>query len=134
MRKFKIKINNVWQTIFAENEKTALGLAKINLGYKETDVLINWSLEFFNGIEDLIKRCEKTRAIKSNKTCEIVESWGKPDKKREYGCSLEILREDNYYDKICFEWEQDELADNIYNQLEKFNTKPSILEKYQASF
>lgn len=130
MKKFKIRIGSKWQTIFAENSDVALNIAKVNLGYKETDVMISWTLEFFNGIEHLHNRCKEY--VGKNK--EVVEFWGKTEKEREYGYSIEILKNSGYYDVICFEWNDDELAEKVYKELEIYNREVTPLEKYQASF
>ncbi len=134
MRKFKIRINNKWQTILAKDKTQALIDAKVSLGYKSTDVLMNYTLEFFNGVEDLHERCKKIREVKGLKPVEVIEFWGKPSEKTDYGYHFEILREDNYFDTICFEWDDDELAEKIYKELEIYNREITPLEKYQASF
>ena len=76
MRKYKIVIHQKKeQIIFATDKDSALKIAKTNLGFKETDVLISNIKEFFTNIEDLIARCEVTKNHFNGKAIEIVELW-----------------------------------------------------------
>jgi hypothetical protein len=133
MRKFKIKIHGKLQIIFAVDKDTALKTAKTNLGFKETDVLISNTKEFFMNIEDLIARCEITKKHFNGKAIEIVELW-EPFEIKEYCGNLEILRTDGYYDLIYFEPDQAELLEQTYKQLKIYNREITPLEKFHASF
>jgi len=115
MRKFKIRIdargNKDIQTIFAECEGKALSIAKVNLGFKEDALLLNWSREFYNdNLEDLKLRCE---LVKDKNAIEVVELWVGNES------HLEILRTDGYYDTIYFE--DKDKADEVYNILKVYN-------------
>jgi len=128
MRKFKIRIdargNKDIQTIFADDKDKALGIAKVNLGFKENDILLNWSREFYNdNLEDLKFRCE---LVKDKDAIEVVELWVGEES------HLEILRTDGYYDSIFFE--DKDKADEVYNILKVYNRDITPLEKYHASF
>ena len=50
MRKFTIAIYGKSQTIIAETKELALEQAKVNLGYQPTDVVINWTQEWFSSV------------------------------------------------------------------------------------
>jgi len=131
MRKFKIRIdargNKDIQTIIAEDEDKAKGIAKTNLGFKENAILMNWTREFYNdNLEDLKARCE---AVKTGKAIEVVAMWS--------GCegvepSLEILREDEYWDRIYFE--DREVLEQVYDILKEYNREITPLEKFHANF
>ena len=136
MRKFKIRIGSKMQTIFAEDSKKAKLIAQTNLGYKETDIVMAWNREFFNGsFEELEERCKLARE-KMDNPIEVVSFWKSTpimsEKKKEDG--LEILRLDGYYDSIYFELGEEEKVMEIYNKLKKYNRPITPLEKYQASF
>ena len=128
MRKFKIRIDSwrsqISQTIFADDKAKALGIAKVNLGFKEDAILLNWSREFYNdNLEDLKLRCE---LVKEKNAIEVVALWVGDES------HLEILRTDGYYDTIYFE--DKDKADEVYNTLKVYNRDITPLEKYHASF
>lgn len=128
MRKFKIRIyaigNEDIQTIFADDKAKALGIAKVNLGFKEDAILLNWNREFYNdNLEDLKLRCE---LVKDKNAIEVVALWVGDE------AHLEILRTDGYYDTIYFE--DKDKADEVYNILKVYNRDITPLEKYHASF
>ena len=133
MRKFTIAIHGKSQTIFAETKDLALAQAKINLGYQPTDVVINWTQEWFTSVDDLIERCEITKKHFGDKAIEIVELWTPLEIKTNCG-HLEILRTDKYFDTIFFEPNQADLMEETYKQLEKYNREITPLEKFHASF
>lgn len=134
MRKYKVRIDHSRsnpkgeiQTIIADSEDKAREIAKTNLGLKKNAIVMNWTREFYNdNLEDLKARCE---AVKTDKTIEVVAMW--------YGCkgvepSLEILVEDEYWDRIYFE--DREVIEQVYDVLKKYNREITPLEKYHASF
>ncbi len=121
MRKFKIRIGNKYQTIFAEDKSKALEIAKVNLGYKKTDIIMNFTQEFFNGIEDLEKRCQLVKGA-----IDVVEYW------KGETAHIEILRTDGYYDIIKFD--SVEKCEEVYNILKVYNRDITPLEKFHASF
>ena len=128
MRKFKIRIdargNEDIQTIFADDKAKALGIAKVNLGFKEDAILFNWSREFYNdNLEDLKLRCE---LVKEKNAIEVVQLWVGNES------HLDILRTDGYYDTIYFE--DKDKADEVYSILKVYNRDITPLEKYHASF
>lgn len=133
MRKYKIVIYKKEQIIFATDKDSALKIAKTNLGFKETDILICNIKEFFTNIEDLIARCEITKNHFNGKAIEIVELWN-PLEIKTYCGNLEILRTDNYYDLIYFDVDQAELLEEVYNKLKVYNREITPLEKFHASF
>jgi hypothetical protein len=133
MRKFTIAIYGKSQTIIAETKELALEQAKVNLGYQPTDVVINWTQEWFSSVDDLIARCEITKKHFGDKAIEIVELWTPIEIKTNCG-HIEILRTDNYYDSIFFEPYKLDLLKQTYKQLEKYNREITPLEKYHASF
>lgn len=133
MRKFTITIYGKKQTIFAETKDLAKEQAKINLGYKPTDIIPLWTREWFTSIEDLIQRCETTKKHFGTKAIEIVESWSPLNGKNHCG-NLEILRTDGYFDEVYFEADQKELFDEVYQTLKVYNREITPLEKYHASF
>jgi hypothetical protein len=133
MRKYSIRINGKFQTIIAENKDSALKQAKVNLGYDENAILMNWTREWFYDISNLIERCENTKKHFGEKAIEIVESWEPLEIKDDCG-HIEILRTDGYFDSIHFEPNQIKLFNETYNALKKYNREITPLEKYHASF
>jgi hypothetical protein len=118
------------QTIIAETQDVALKIAKVNKGYKETDIVLNYTREVFYGAENIEERCIEYYSQYVKKPIEMIEIW--------IGCEtshLEIIKPNGFSDIIHFKDEEMEIVEALYDKLALlYNREITPLEKYHASF
>lgn len=130
--KYEIRFysDKIPQVIIAESQDIALKIAKINKGYKETDIVLNYTREIFYGAENIEVRCIEYYSQYVKKPIEMVEIW--------VGCEtshLEIIKPNGFSDIIYFQDEDMEIVNVLYNKLALlYNREITPLEKYHLSF